>query len=145
MAEKPTEAAVLLLRADLKSFIDSIERQSLDNFIDLALAQLKRDLEDKKGLEWNKLYDSDSAAYLSTRNQDKLQHMIGLLTISLVFRDYGTAREGGVSGWLDLADRFKADYDDALTNARLDIDEDEDGAIDTDTEEMLSSQGFFRK
>lgn len=138
MAATPTASEIAALRSNLPFPAG----KTADSYIALAFAQLKRDLEDRRGIEWAQVYVND--AYLGDgRNEDRCKHLMSLLTIALTYQDYAIETSTG-GNWWELYLAYRADYDEALKTAKLDVDTDGDGAIDTD-ESARSGQTFLRR
>jgi len=144
MAEKPTIEQVLAIRGDLQKFI--LPPKTFDDYTTRALGQLKRDLDDKRGILWSRIYTS--GAYLDNtdstgRNEDRCHHMIGLLAVAYAFEDYALQGAAG-SQWWDLYLAYRADYDELLKTAKLDVDADDSGSISSG-EENVTGQRFLSK
>jgi hypothetical protein len=258
MGATPTRAELLTVRSDLEGYLPS--SRTIDNYIDEALAQVKRDLEDRRGILWKRLYPEpalvnakflydaswtkdtgvDIASGLATwdgtagqvdlsqavgftdaqeytitytvsgyssgtisvlcgstgtgtarsangtytetiqcsgdtdlyfrgasfngsidnvsitfdgsylentdgtgRNEDRCKHAIKLKVVELIFKDYAIDASEGAKWW-EIAQAYKDEYDEHINNARLDVDLDDDGAIEDD-EEMETGQTFFSR
>lgn len=142
MAEIPTEAEILAERASINDYLP--DGVPLSDFIDKALLYVKRYLRNVRGIEWSTVFvgtdyltDSDGNA----NNQDQLIHAITLTTISLVYKEYSqTVNE---SQWWDLYMAYRDECETLLNQAKLDIDIDESGGIDS-LEEKVRTQTFFK-
>lgn len=146
MAETPTPTYVIEIRPDIESRLSS--KLSLADYLAKALAQVKRDVEDKKGIKWSQVYDSANTAYFDNadstgRNDDRLKHAIALQTISLIFKDY-SINSGDEGKWWGLYEAYRVDYENLIDTMVLDVDLDESGAID-DGEESQTQQVFLGK
>lgn len=146
MAEIPTTTQVLEIRSDIQDRLSGA--LTLDDYIDQAFAQAKRDVEDKKGILWSRIYDSTAGAYFDNpdgtgRNDDRLKHAIAILAIAYVFRDYSiNTRDDGL--WWGLYEAYKADYDNMVDVMVLDVDTDDSGTID-ESEESQKPQVFLQR
>ncbi len=141
----PTQVEIQAVRADLDNYIST--NLVLSHYTASALSQFKMDLEDKRGIKFGQIFDTTNDLYFldtddEARNDDKCIHMLCLLTISKVFRDYAIGKED--SQWWDLANDYEIRYDERLKITQLDIDLDESGAISED-EEQTSGQKFMVK
>lgn len=141
----PTDNEVTAIRADIANFLTG--SKTITNYAASALADFKLDLEDKRNILWTRIFDTTNDLYFvdtddNTRNDDKCINMLSNLTISLIFRDFAIANED--SQWMDLANYFRAEYDDRLKIAKLDVDLDDSGGI-SEAEERKSGQSFMRK
>ena len=140
----PTEDQLTLVRADLADKLP--DNTTLEDWLDKALAKVKRDLEDERQTKWAQVYDETNDAYYDNedstgRNQDRIQEMIMLCTSMLVFKQYANNR-GEDGAWWQMFESYEADYTNLLKSARLDLDIDEDGEVD---EEGRLGQSFFCK
>ena len=146
MAETPTAAELKAIRSDLDSYTG--DGLKLSDHVAEALKYVKRQLEDVRGILWTQVYDSDNAVYYDDedangRNDDRLKNAIGNMTAAYVFKDYAvTAGEG--SKWWELYLAFRADADNVIKYAKLDVDLDESGDISTG-EEAQAGQSFMTR
>jgi hypothetical protein len=147
MAESPTRDQILLERPDIESKIDdNAANLDIDDYISKALAQVKRDIEDVKGIKWAKIYSTTDADYLTdydgeAHNKDRVHNLIILMTVAYVFKDYAiNMTDEGV--WNSLYMAYKADYDRALDEVKLSVDWDESGSI-SECEEEQTTQVFM--
>jgi hypothetical protein len=147
MAETPTRDQVLIERHDIESTIAQNDANlDLDDYISKALAHVKRDLREVKGIKWDMVYDSTNSQYFENtdgdaNNDDTIKHMITLVAISFAFKDLSIRVED--SNFWDLYINYREDYDRALNQAKLDIDWNESGGI-TEDEDGQTTQVFFR-
>ena len=144
MAESPTSEQVKTERPDIQTYIDDNQANlSFDDYIAKALAQVKRDIRDVKGIKWSMVYDEDSLDYFTNTddeaiNKDRLHNVIILLTVAYAFKDYAINRtDEGV--WNSVYLAYRADYDRAIEEMKIDVDWDESGEI-TEGEEEQSTQ-----
>jgi hypothetical protein len=141
----PTTDEVKALRADIENYL--VEEKIVSDYTASALAQYKLDLYNKRGIKFSQIFDTTNDLYfVNTDDEDwndqNSINLIGTLTISLVFQDFAIARAAEDSQWMDLSVMYRADYDDALKIAKLDVDINDDGTI-TEDEEGRSGQTFF--
>ena len=147
MAESPTIEQVKAERTDIQTYVDDNEASlTLDDYIAKALAQVKRDLRDVKGIKWNMVYDSVTADYfLNTDdeaiNKDRLHNAIILLTVAYVFKDYSINRQDD-GMWNSMFVQYRADYDRAIAEMVIDVDWDESGEV-SEGEEYNTTQTFI--
>lgn len=146
MAENPAGSAILAIRRDLSDFITKIGNgATIEIYADQANAQVKRDLRDTLGIKWAQVYNAATANYFldtdgDANNKDRIQNMIALLCIAYVFRDYSIKVTD--SSWFDLYVFYEEKYQGAMKQAKLDVDQDENGSI-SEGEEMATSQSFL--
>ena len=147
MAESPTSAQVLVERPDLQSFIDGNEANlTIDDYIAKALAQVKRDIEDVKGIKWSRIYNSVTSDYFLdeddiAHNQDRMINIVTILTVAYVFKDYAIRRDD-TGAWNSMYLAFREDYDKAVQDVKLSVDWDDSGAI-VEGEEDNTTQPFL--
>jgi hypothetical protein len=144
--EKPTATEVIQIRSDIDS--KTSEKLELDQYIDRAHSQVKRDVEDKKSIPWSRVYDSDNGIYFDNpdstgRNNDRLKHAISLLAIAYVFQDY-SINATDVGRWWGLYEAYKMDYDNMIDTMVLDVDTDDSGTIE-DSETSQKPQVFLQR
>lgn len=146
MAELPTTTEIFKIRSDIDTRLS--EKLDLEHYMNIALEQVKRDIEDKKGVQWRWVYDSTNAIYFDNtdatgRNDDRIKHAISLLTVALIFRDYSiNSRDDGK--WWGLYESYKMDYDNLIDIMTLDVDKDESGTIE-EAEESEKLQVFLTR
>ena len=143
MAATPTDAQVLGIRVDLETYL--VDTATISDYSARALAQLKRDLEDTRGIKWAQVYVEPS--YLDNTdntgtNDDRCKYMIALLAVAYVFEDYAIMTEGTGTHWWDLYLAYRSDYDTTMKRAKLDVDIDDSGTIE-EGEEGRSAQAFM--
>ena len=146
MAENPTSSQVLQKRRDLQDYIQAIGNgATIGKYVTEANAQFKRSLRDIHDIKFSQIYDSDNSIYFvdtdgDANNDDRAKHLIGLLAIAYVFRDYSIAT--AESSWFDLYLHYKSEYDSDFSAARFDVDLNEDGTI-SEGEERQTTQSFL--
>jgi len=145
----PTDAEILAIRFDVDSYL--IDPQTKTAYATNALTQFKNDIEDKRNVKFTQVFNDTADAYFTdtdsyTRNLNKIRkYMLANLAVALIFRDYAiNMQEDGDGVWFNVHLFYLTQYEDALKTAQLDIDLDEDGAIDED-EERASAQKYFSK
>jgi len=141
----PTIEEVAALRADIENFLS--DGKAIPDYTEAALAQFKLDLYNKRAIKFSSIYDTTNDLYFVNTDDEGWNDlsaisMIGNLTIALVFRDFAINAGESESQWWDLHTYYRAEYDDTLKIAKLDVDLDGDGAIDED-EEGRGGQTFF--
>ena len=104
-------------------------------------------MQNKRGIAFKHIFSSTDDAYLlnsddETWNDDNCVHILSVLVVALVFADYSIAITD--SQWMDLSDRFRAEYDDLMLSTKFDVDINEDGEI-AESEEQTSGQTFMRR
>lgn len=145
MAESPTNTQVLAERPDVETFIEKNEANLvLSDYVARALAQVKRDIRDRKGIKWSQVYSSAASDYFENTdgealNRDRLHNAIILMTVAYVFKDYMIAVDSNYNG---LYLEYRADYDRAIDEMKLDVDWDESGGIN-ECEENNTTQVFL--
>lgn len=146
MAESPTRDQVLIERPDVEEYIvDNPANLDLDDYIGKALAQVKRDVEDVKGIKWSRIYDTTNLLYFldvddEAHNKDRVHNLIILLTVAYVFKDYAINRtDEGV--WNSMYMSYRGDYDRSLDEVKLSVDWNDSGEI-TEDEEDQTTQVF---
>ena len=145
-SEVPTPDEVKEIRQDIEEYI--IETKTLeDNYIPEALKRVKRFLEDKRGILWVQVWDASGSDYYVgaddvERNRDKIIAAIAHMAVSLVFKDHAIDNRDGQ--WWDLYVAYRADSEDSLRDAKLDIDLNEDGSIG-DSETAVRNQPFVKR
>lgn len=142
----PTDTEVLEIRPDLVDFLQ--QEDDIATVTAKALKQVKIDLEDKRGILWNRVWDADNSKYFVgsddyTRNDDKIVRMISLKAIAMVFRDYAI-NMGADSQWFQVSAEYGGDYMELLNTAKLDIDADDSGTI-TVEEDAETGQRFLKR
>ena len=143
MAETPTAADIITARASISDYL--LEGVSLDDFIAIALADVKRYMRNIRGIEWIQV--SDGTDYYpdasgDANNDDQLKKAITLTAISLVYKEYSqTVNE---SQWWDLYLAYKDEAETLLQTAKLDVDQNKDGVINAD-EEQTKTQTFMAR
>jgi hypothetical protein len=147
MAESPTSEQVRAERPDIQNYIDGNDANlDIDDYIARALAQVKRDIEDKKGIKWSMVYNGTTLDYFldeddEAHNKDRLHNAIVLLAAAYVFKDYAITRtDDGV--WNSMYLSYRSDYDRAIEEMKLSVDWDESGAI-SEGEEENTTQVFL--
>lgn len=140
----PDPDDIMFVRADLDDKLP--DNMTIEQWMGEALLQVKRDLEDKRAIKWAQVYDEANDAYYDNedatgRNEDRIQMMIKLSTVSSVFEQYANTR-GEDSQWWQFFESYQAKYIDLLTHARLDFDVDQDGEVD---KEGVLGQASFCK
>ena len=147
MAESPTSAQVTTERPDIQNYIDSnLASLDIDDYIAKALAQVKRDIEDVKGIKWSMIYNETTSDYFlntddEAHNKDRIHNVIILLTVAYVFKDYAvTMTDEGT--WNSLYINYREDYDRAVKEMKIDVDWNESGEIAED-EELQTTQTFM--
>jgi len=152
MAESPTREQVLIERPDIAKYIEGNEANlDLDDYIAKALAQVKRDVEDVKGIKWARIYNSadDAPTYPDyfldaddeAHNKDRVHNLIILLTVAYSFKDYAISMTDEAV-WNSMYLGYKSDYDRALDEVKLSVDWNDSGAI-TEDEEKQTTQNFM--
>ncbi|OQY16382.1 MAG: hypothetical protein B6I36_10325 [Desulfobacteraceae bacterium 4572_35.1] len=141
----PTSDELLAYRTDLSNYLAS--GQSLDNVMATALLEVKRYLEDKRNVMWAMVFDTIGDAYWDNedstgRNKDRIQKAIILYTIAIIFRDYSITVGDGA--WWELYLSYRADAENTLKDARLDVDRDESGDISNSEAETLGQSFMIR-
>ena len=143
MAESPTRDQVLIERSDVETYVeDNPANLSLDDYIAKSLAQVKRDVEDVKGIKWSRIYDTANSIYFKdvddeAHNKDRVHNLIILLTVAYVFKDYAINRtDEGV--WNSMYMSYRGDYDRSLDEVKLSVDWNDSGAITEDEEEQTT-------
>ena len=139
---QPTTDQILEERADLETMADS-NKKTLDEYADQALASVKRDLEDERDIKFDMVFDATADEYFvdedgDARNDDRIKKMITLFIVSLVFKDFSNDVENGY--WL-IHRAYNDEYMRLMTTAKLDIDRNEDGTVDSQT----TGQKFMRR
>lgn len=149
MAEKPTTEQLKIERPDIQVYVEgNTANLSLDDYISKALAQVKRDVHDIKGIKWSMVYDLTTNEYFKNtdgdeQNEDRLHNVIILRTVADVFKDYAINRSAeGV--WNSMYIAYRADYDLAIEQMKLSVDRDETGTI-TEDEDNTTTQVFQRR
>jgi hypothetical protein len=140
----PTDAEILEIRPDLIEFVP--EDTDLQAQAVRSLKKVKIDLEDRRGVLWSQVWDSDNSAFWvatdgPTRNDDKIPRMIAVHVVYSIFRDYAI-RMNADSEWFAVANEYLTDYDQLLKDAKLDVDSDNSGTID-DSETGQTGQVFM--
>jgi len=146
----PTLAEVQAQRFDITEYL--LDTRDVTDYTASALLQFKNDIEDKKSIKFSQVFDSTNDLYFvatdgTTRNLNKIRKdMLSNLTVALIFLDYSIniGEADTEAKWFSLHVFYRAEYDDMLNRAVLDIDLDEDGEIDED-EERISGQTFMVK
>jgi hypothetical protein len=152
MAESPTREQVLIERSDVETYIENNEANlSLDDYISKSLAQVKRDIEDVKGIKWARIYNSadDAPTYPDyfldvddeAHNKDRVHNLIILLTVAYVFKDYAINRTDDAV-WSSMYMAYRGDYDRSLDEVKLSVDWNDSGVI-TEDEEEQTTQNFM--
>jgi hypothetical protein len=148
MAESPTREQVLIERPDVDTYVEGNGANlTLDDYVAKALAQVKRDVEDVKGIKWSRLYNSadDAPTYPDyfldaddeAHNKDRIHNLIILLTVAKVFEDYAINRnEDGIINSAYTA--YMTRYDRSLDEVKLSVDWNDSGAITEDEEEQTT-------
>ena len=143
MAESPTRQQVLIERPDLETYIEGNGANlDMDDYISKALAQVKRDVEDVKGIKWSRLYSVDNGAYFldvdgEAHNEDRIHNLIILLTVAKTFEDYAINRnDDGIINSVYTA--YMTRYDRSLDEVKLSVDWNDSGAITEDEEEQTT-------
>lgn len=145
MAELPTLDELYAEKSGLKEISDNNSR-TLSDYQNIALAQVKRDLEDIRDILWSRVYDSTNSIYYTdadgnARNEDRIKKLINLATIASVYEDYAVRVED--SGFWDLHVAYHEKYMRLMTVAKIDVDRNDDGTIDEAEEEI--GQTFLRR
>lgn len=140
----PSDAQILAYRSDLATYLPG--GGTLQGEAATALEEVKRYLEDKRGILWRTVYDLTNDLYFVDpegveRNQDRIQKAIILFTVAGLFKDYSVLHGGS---WWELYLAHRSDAEETLKDARLDVDLDESGAID-DGETAILSQVFMTR
>lgn len=149
MAESPTREQVLIERSDLETYIeDNPANLDVDDYISKALAQVKRDIEDVKGIKWSRIYNLTDDVYFldfddEAHNEDRVLNLVILLTVAYVFKDYAINRTDDAV-WNSMYMAYRGDYDRALEEVKLSVDWNDSGAI-TEDEEEQTTQVFMRR
>lgn len=146
MAESPTIEQVKIERPDVQKLVDDNEANlSIDDYIAKALAEVKRMIEDVKGIRWSMVYNETDDRYFlnadgEAQNKDRIENIIILLTISKIFQDYSN----GVvdSRWWDLHLAYQDRYDKSVKDMKISVDWDESGEI-VDGEDEQTTQRFM--
>ncbi len=143
----PSVDDVLLVRNDLRDYTGSMGR-TMDSYINEALDECKRILEDERGVVWFTVFDTTNDEYFdnsdsTARNQDRIQNAISHMTASMVFRDYAI-RQDLEENWTMLADYHEQKASDRLLKSKLDVDTDESGTIDPSEEGQLGQSFMVR-
>jgi len=142
----PTEAELLQIRSDLASYLPT--GKTLTNYMAYALAEVKRALEDQRGVTWPQVFNSTADAYLVgddgiARNADRIKQAVKAFTAALLFRDYAIdSKDDGK--WWAIYQEFWGMGMALVKDSRLDIDTDESGVID-ESEEHQIGQAFLVK
>ena len=149
MAESPTREQVLVERPDIESFIERNDANlDIYDYISKALAQVKRDVEDVKGIKWSRVYDTTNLIYFldaddEAHNQDRIHNLIILLTVAKAFEDFAINRnDDGIINSVYQA--YMTRYDRSLDEVKLSVDWDDSGAI-SECEEEETTQVFMRR
>lgn len=149
MAESPTREQVLIERPDVEDYIvDNPANLGIDDYISKALAQVKRDVEDVKGIKWPRIYDTANSIYFKdvddeAHNKDRVHNLIILLTVAYVFKDYAINRTDDAV-WNSMYMAYRGDYDRSLDEVKLSVDWNDSGAI-TEDEEEQTTQVFMSR
>ena len=141
----PTEQEVLDIRHDLLEYLAD---DDLDTLSTRALAKVKIDLEDQRGVLWSQVWDTTNSKYFvgydeNTRNDDKIPRMIAYLAVSMTFRDY-SIQNADEDNWWGLAEYYMEQYEKMMLQAKLDVDSDDDGSISED-EDAQTGQVFMHR
>lgn len=141
----PTTEEVTTYRVDIANYLTN--SKTVDNYTAQALAQFKLDLDNKRSIRFVQIFDTTEDLYFvntndETRNDDNAMNLLSNLTISMIFRDFAISEND--SQWMDLSTFYRAEYDDTLKVAKLDVDADDSGGITADEEGRIS-QTFMRK
>jgi len=142
----PSEASITTIRNDIADYLAT--GVDIADYGALALAEVKRYLEDRRDIMWVMVFDTTGDAYWDNddstgRNQDRIQQVLRLLTIAYIFKDY-SIKVPADGLWWALFEDFETRALDLLQNARLDVDRDESGEISSD-EESEDGQIFLRR
>ena len=142
-SESPTLAEVKDVRQDVEDYVVDNKEVETD-YTPAALKHIKHYLEDKRGIFWSQVWDADSSDYFEgadevARNRDKIVNAIAHMAVALVFKDWSIKKTEGV--WWDLYVSYRADAEDGLRDALLDVDRDNSGSISED-ETASRSQPF---
>jgi len=147
MAESPTREQVLIERPDLETYIqDNDANLDIDDYVSKALAQVKRDVEDVKGIKWSRVYDTTNSIYFldaddEAHNKDRIHNLIILLTVAKAFEDFAINRnDDGIINSTYQA--YMTRYDRALDEVKLSVDWDDSGEI-SEGEEEQTTQVFM--
>lgn len=147
MAEQePTLEDVEEIRKDISDFV--VDDKGIEaDYIPQALAHIKRFLEDKRGILWVTVWDETGEDYFVgtddvPRNRDKIINATSHMVVALVFKDWSVKKQDGQ--WWELYVSYRADAEDELRSALLDLDKDQSGTI-SDGETAKRSQPFMRK
>jgi hypothetical protein len=147
MAESPTRDQILVERPDVQEYVeDNRANLDIDDYIAKALAQVKRDIQDVKGIKWSRIYDATNLIYFldedgEAHNKDRVHNLIILLTVAYIFKDYAISRQDD-GMWNSMYMGYRADYDRAMDEVKLSVDWDDSGAI-TECEEEQTTQVFL--
>ena len=142
----PKESEILLIRADLKELL--ADGRTLSQERAEALKEVKRILEDDRGVPWSRVFNATADAYLDNddstgRNEDRIKNAISHMTASLIFRGYSVL-DSEEENWSSLANFHYDMAKKRLLDSTLDIDLDDSGTIE-DGEEGSTGQPFFKK
>jgi len=132
--ESPTLEEVKAVRQDVEDYVVDNKEVETD-YTPEALKHIKRYLEDKRGILWSQVWDESNSDYFEgtdevARNRDKIVNAIAHMAVALVFKDWSIKKTEGV--WWDLYVSYRADAEDGLRNALLDVDRDKSGSISED-------------
>jgi hypothetical protein len=144
----PTDAEILEIREDLIEAGYLSDDKDLQSYAEKALKKVKIDLEDQRGILWLRVWDSANSQYFEgsdgyTRNDDKIVRMISTKAVSMIFRDYAINMNAD-SQWLTVAEEYENLYMDLLKSAKLTVDTDDSGTIESD-EDAQTGQTFMRR
>lgn len=149
MAALPTKDELLQVRSDLTEKLDNDGALTLEDWMEKALAQVKRDLKNIRAIKWAMVYDSETDDYFvdeddAANNKDQIHQMIMLLTVSLIYSDYSIdfSDEGK---WYAISQDYKQQYVDLMTKAKIEVDWNESGSIDDSEEEQSGVTRFMTK
>lgn len=143
MAESPTRDQVLIERSDIEDYVKNNKANlTIDDFIAKSLAQVKRDVQDVKGIKWSRIYNETDQIYFldfddEAHNKDRVHNLIILLTVAYVFKDYAVNRTDEAV-WNSMYMAYRGDYDRALDEVKLSVDWNDSGAITEDEEEQTT-------
>jgi hypothetical protein len=135
----PTDEDLLFVRADIEDTYP--DNTTIEEWLAQGLAQVKQDLDNERDLLWKQVYDTTNDEYFdgedeTGRNERNIKQMIMFASIYLCFEQF-SIRAGEDSEWWRLYLHYENKYMNLLKSARLDIDRDEDGAIDSGEEGEL--------
>jgi hypothetical protein len=143
--ETPTYTEMISRFAKIDQYV--ADETDLTAYVATALEEVQIYLINNRAIKWSTVYDSDNSIYFVdtdgiANNDRQLKKAISLMAISFIYRD--NAQNATDAMFWDLYIAYKGEAETLLDVAKLDIDADESGVIDSD-EEKTSAQVFFSR